>query len=241
VRGRLVDRQELRLAGVVLDVTDRHEAFAAVSESERRQRLLIDELNHRVKNTLAIIQSIAVQTAKDAETVNAFSASFAGRLTALSSTHDALTSGEWETASLRELLERELRPYREDQVTLKGQDIEIGPRHALSFGMVFHELATNAVKYGALSAPSGKVDVNWRAEQVEDGEILVVEWRETAGPSVAAPGRRGFGSRLIAMSVEHTLGGTVQTTYAAAGLTCVLRVPLVKPRQLDASVGRLSF
>ena len=173
--------------------------------------------------------------------MNAFSTSFEGRLAALSSTHDALTRGGWETASLRELLERELRPYREDQVTLKGQDIELGPRHALSFGMVFHELATNAVKYGALSARSGRVDVNWRTEPVEDGEILVVDWRETAGPSVTSPVRGGFGSRLIAMSVEHTLGGTVQPTYAAAGLACVLRVPLVKPRQLDASVGRLSF
>ncbi len=143
VRGRTVARGA-RLAGVILDVTDRHEAFAAVSESERRQQLLIDELNHRVKNTLAIIQSIAIHTGKGARTVEEFRSSFEGRLVALSSTHEALTKGVWETASLRQLLERELRPYGEEQVMLDGEDIELDPRQALSLGMVFHELTTKA-------------------------------------------------------------------------------------------------
>jgi PAS domain S-box-containing protein len=241
VRGRLVHGRAKRLAGVVLDVTDRHEAFAAVSESERRQRLLIDELNHRVKNTLATVQSIAVQTGKDARTVKAFCASFEGRLVALSATHDALTRGGWETANLRELLERELRPFRQDQVALQGQDIEIGPRHALSLGMVFHELATNAVKYGALSDASGKVRVGWRLEPAGDGEMLTVEWSEEGGPPAAPPSRTGFGSRLIAMAVEHTLHGAVETAYGATGLSCTLRVPLSQPRQLDASLSRLGF
>jgi PAS domain S-box-containing protein len=241
VRGRLVDRRAMRLAGVVLDVTDRQEAFAAVSESERRQSLLIDELNHRVKNTLATIQSIAVQTGKDAKTVEEFCASFEGRLVALSSTHEALTRGGWETASLHELLEREMRPYRQDQVSLKGKDIEIGPRHALSLGMVFHELATNAVKYGALSVEGGTVTVAWRVERHAEGEVLVVQWTERGGPPARPPSRKGFGSRLIAMSVEHTLHGTLEKSFGRAGLTCVLRTPLVQPRQLDAKVGRLGF
>lgn len=241
VRGRPIARGRTRLAGVVLDVTDRHEAFAAVSESERRQRLLIDELNHRVKNTLAIIQSMAIQTSKGAKSVEHFRASFEGRLVALSSTHEALTRGGWETASLRELLERELRPYRQEQVVLEGQDVELGPRHALSLGMVFHELATNAVKYGALSSETGKVQVSWRVESQPEGATLVVDWTETGGPPVGTPTRKGFGSRLIALSVEHTLYGAVRTTYRSGGFSSTLRVPLVQPRQLDENVSRLRF
>jgi NO-binding membrane sensor protein with MHYT domain/two-component sensor histidine kinase len=225
IRGQVVARSRgrpRRMAGVVVDVTERRRAFAALAEAEARQRLLIDELNHRVKNTLATVQSIARQTAKGSQATPDFVEAFESRLVALSRTHDALTRGAWEQASLRELLATEFAPYRPEQVELEGPDISLRPRQALAIGMVLHELATNAAKHGALSQTSGCVGVRWRL----DGAHLEILWREHDGPPVAEPKRRGFGSRLIRATVEAELGGAAELDFAPGGLVCRLSVPL---------------
>lgn len=214
----------MRMIGVVLDVTDRHAAFAAVSQSEGRQRLLINELNHRVKNSLATVQSIAAQTARRAVSVEAFRETFDARLVALSATHNALTRAGWESASLRELVEQELSPYAAAQITTDGPAVELAPGHALAFGMALHELATNAAKYGALSRPEGALSVRW----VVEGGNLELWWREAGGPAVVSPTTRGFGSRLIEQSIVRQLGGHARFDFAPTGLQVRLAAPLAK-------------
>ncbi|HET9161564.1 MAG TPA: HWE histidine kinase domain-containing protein, partial [Caulobacteraceae bacterium] len=214
-----------RMVGVVLDVTDRHHAFAVIKDSERRQRVLIDELNHRVKNTLATIQSLASQTAKRAGSVDEFRHSFESRLLALSSTHDALTRTGWTMASLRELVLHELRPYGPDRCVIAGDEVELGPKQALAIGMVLHELATNAAKYGALSPPSGLVQIVWT--QGPDSR-LHLRWIEMGGPAVATPLHKGFGSRLIQASIENELGGKAEMTFDPVGLVVQIEVPLTR-------------
>jgi PAS domain S-box-containing protein len=215
-----------RMMGVVLDVSDRHQAFAAVTASERRLRLLTNELNHRVKNTLATIQSIAAHTARRATSLPEFRAVFEDRLLALSATHNVLTQSSWEGAALADLLAQEFRPYPENQVSLDGAPVDLPPQHALALGLIFHELATNAAKYGALSAPSGCVKVSWSKIQRDNGPGLALAWREEGGPQVCPPSRSGFGSRLIKTSVERELQGTVSTTFALDGFVCLIELPL---------------
>src|SRR6185437_737726 len=184
---RDADGRLLYLVRVVRDITERKAA-------ERRQRLLMDELNHRVKNTLATVQSLASQSARGAPTPAAFRESFEGRLVALSKAHDQLTQHHWESAELRELVTASLAPYAgPERVVLRGEDVVLRPRAVLPLAMTFHELATNAAKYGALSAPGGRVEIHWQPVTLEgsDGRALLqIEWREQGGPPVAAPGRR---------------------------------------------------
>jgi len=216
-----------RMMGVVLDVTDRHMAFAAVTASERRLRLLTNELNHRVKNTLATIQSIAAHTARRSGSVAEFRAAFEDRLMALSGTHNILTQSSWEAVAIGDLLAQELAPYPEGQYVLSGERLEFGSRQALALGLIFHELATNAAKYGALSVPTGCVHVTWRARSPQGGSgRLTLEWREEGGPAVTQPKTLGFGSRLIQVSGQQDLGGTVRMVYEESGLVCVLEAPL---------------
>jgi len=173
--------------------------------------------------------------------MEAFLRSLTGRLVALSSTHDALTHGGWELARLRDLLEREFSPYSAEQVRLEGDDLEVGPRHALALGMVLHEMATNAAKYGALSNTIGQVRVAWVVQTLGGDKILTMSWSEHGGPEVAPPTRTGFGSRLIRMSVEHDLKGEAAISYAAEGFACTLTLPLASPRAIDEALGRFSF
>ncbi len=219
-RGSLIRSRSgraLKLAGVVNDSTDRRKAFEALETSERRQKLLINELNHRVKNTLATIQSIATLTARRASSVEEFSALFEARLMALSETHNLLTAAGWEQATLRDLLAKELRPYSPDQFRLDGPDVLFEPPQALAMGMILHELATNAAKHGALGAAGGSVVIGWTAPD-DDGRV-VLDWIECDGPRInAAPERVGFGSRLIATSLKGDLNGAAELDYAAGGL-----------------------
>ncbi len=207
---------------VVQDITARKEA-------EDRQKLLMDELNHRVKNTLATVQSLATQTARGTNSPEAFRQAFEGRLIALSQAHDQLTRRHWTSADLRAIISAAVAPYLtrgQERVAINGDDVTVMPRVALTLAMVFHELTTNAVKYGALSAPAGRVEVTWRTVQApSQPPLLWIEWRESGGPPVTAPTRHGFGSRFIQGSVAAELQGIARLHFDAAGLRCTMEMP----------------
>ena len=186
---------------------------------ERHQNLLLDELNHRVKNTLATVQAMAIQTMKGVD-LGARDA-FLARLFALSSQHDLLTLDNWEGASLEGVVRRALRPWREDEhvrFTVEGPAVHLNPKRALALGMAFHELATNAARYGALSNTTGAVHVRWAI--ATDGKCLNFRWEERGGPHVSAPARRGFGLRLIEHGMEREISGHVSLDFRPEGLVC---------------------
>lgn len=211
---------------VVQDITERKAA-------EVRQKLLVDELNHRVKNTLATVQSLASQTARGTPSPADFRERFEGRLIALSKAHDQLTLRHWANADLRDIIGASLAPYMSggpERLSLRGADVTLKPRAALTLAMTFHELTTNAAKYGALSVPAGKIDIGW--EQLpakgKSPALLRIEWAEQGGPAVVKPKRRGFGSKLIEGSVSTELGGKAALVYDAAGLRCTIELPAEK-------------
>src|SRR5499426_332550 len=190
VRSSPIRDAESRLQYVVRVVQDVTEHKA----SERRQKLLMDELNHRVKNTLATVQSLASQTARAASSPAAFRERFEGRLIALSKAHDQLTMHHWESADLREVLSGSLAPYvgaNQERVLLRGEDVELRPRAVLTLAMAFHELATNAAKYGALSVSTGRIEIHWNPVRLDHKRsVLKIDWIEQGGPAVTHPGQR---------------------------------------------------
>lgn len=210
-----------KVAGIFVQGHDVTETVLAAE----RQKLMIDELNHRVKNTLATVQSIAIQTARSHEDPRSFAESFQARLMALSHTHDLLTRSHWEGADLRDILEHETEAHGPHRTSLNGPPLDLEPAAALSLGMIFHELATNAAKYGALSSPDGRVLIDWAIAD-HSRPVLRLSWREIDGPPVTEPTRRGFGSRLIERNVRHDLAGEVKLDYATAGFSAEFSVPL---------------
>ncbi|MBI1685984.1 sensor histidine kinase [Caulobacter hibisci] len=206
------------VSGVLVEGSDVTDKVLAGEQ----QRLLLDELNHRVKNTLATVQAIARQTLRGVQTPATFVRAFEARLLALSQTHNALTDSQWAGAGLRQILAQELAPYDPGRIAMDGPDVNLPARVALSLGMVFHELATNAAKYGALSVEAGRLHLSW---SVAAG-LLAFEWREAGGPPVMPPTRHGFGSRLIDRSIGGELRGQVAIDYAEAGLACRFTVSL---------------
>jgi len=194
--------------------------------AREHQRLLLNELNHRVKNTLSTVQSIALQTARQTGAPDAFMTAFEGRLLSLSKTHTTLMNEEWEGAALHDVLEGELLHYGEGRIDLHGPAVLLPPRAALALGLVIHELATNASKYGALSSPTGRVGVSWTLDDDAGGSRLRLEWTERGGPTVTQPTRRGFGSRLIERSLVGELSGDVETYYDAEGFRLIAWVVL---------------
>jgi two-component sensor histidine kinase len=196
---------------------------------EERQRLLINELNHRVKNTLATVQSLAVQSFRDMGAMHGpnFTA-FQERLFALARAHDILTRDNWEGAELREVVGEVTEPYcrqSSGRCEIDGPRVRLTPSMALALSMAVHELATNAAKYGALSLPTGQVSISWT---VTPGELrhLVLSWRERGGPPVAPPTRKGFGTRLIERSLAQELSGEVDLAYVPTGVVCTIKAPL---------------
>jgi PAS domain S-box-containing protein len=206
---------------MLVDITERKRA-------ENRQKTLIDELNHRVKNTLATVQSLAVQTARHAPSTQQFIEDFQNRLLALARAHDLLSKRYWQNAPLAQLLEDILGPLAADEqrLHLKGPNIDISPRMALSVTMTINELATNAVKYGALSTQKGKLHVDWSLAAEGDGKFLELTWNEACGPPVTPPTRRGFGSRLMERCIERDLGGNFDLAFEPEGLRCKMQIPL---------------
>lgn len=219
---RTASGELLYVVRVVQDITERKAA-------ERRQRLLIDELNHRVKNTLATVQSLAAQTARGAHSPQAFRDRFEGRLIALSKAHDQLTQHHWESADLRELLSGSLAPYAgigPQRVVLRGEDVLLRPRAVVTLAMAVHELTTNAAKYGALSQPGGSIEIRWQPATADDGRTeLRIEWIERGGPPVVEPKQRGFGTKLIDGSIAAELRGQARLVFAPEGLRCEIAIP----------------
>ncbi|MCV0393847.1 MAG: PAS domain-containing protein [Rhizobiaceae bacterium] len=205
---------------ISLDISDRKRA-------EEQRKLLVNELNHRVKNTLAVVQSIAVQTLKNAADVSSAQAALVSRLQSLAKAHDVLTQESWGGAYLRDLLAATLAPQVVlSRFQLSGERVWLSPNLAVALAMTFHELATNAIKYGALSVDAGAVSISWTIEQVsDDASKLVIEWRERDGPPIAHPRRKGFGSRMLSMSLRpHS--GSVDLRFEPEGLVCVMEARL---------------
>lgn len=202
-----------------------------MQEHEIRQKLLLDELNHRVKNTLASVQSIAAQTLRSANDMGEFKDAFIERLMALSSTHDLLVKREWASASLRELTEATLRHYALP-FAYAGPDLRLQSNLAVTLGMALHELATNAVKHGAWSS-GGRVDIE---VSIAAGRVAIV-WRESGGRAVNRPQAAGFGSRLLKQGVAGELGGAVTLDWRPAGLVCTIEAPLSDKIALEPPVA----
>lgn len=199
----------------ILDVSERRRA-------EETQKLLIGELNHRVKNTLASVQAIATQTLRHAAEPAAFAPTFIGRIHALARAHSLLSSATWQGASLRDLVNGQLQlgTIDESRLTVEGPDVDLPPETALHLALVIHELATNANKYGALSGPEGRLSFTWQV--TSDGLALV--WAEQGGPAVEPPSRRGFGTALIQRSIQAE-GGTAEAAYLPTGLQWHFTLP----------------
>ncbi len=213
------DRAEFILLALE-DVTERR-------DSDKHQELLVGELSHRVKNTLAVVQSIAAQTSRHSASLEAFDDAFQGRLQALAGANDAVIDGSWKGVTLRHIIERALRPFGVDeQVALAdGPVIDLRPQACLALTMILHELATNATKYGALSKPEGLVSIAWRKSDVGKDTKITIDWTESDGPAVEPPSRRGQGTRFIERSTAYELKGKARVAFEPSGLCATLVFP----------------
>jgi PAS domain S-box-containing protein len=208
---------------MVQDVTDRRLA-------EQQKKLLLDELNHRVKNTLATVQALAAHTARNSSSAEDFRSRFEPRLLALSAAHDRLTQNDWRGANLADIVSGELEAYRDEghMLSAEGPDLVLAPKASLSLSMALHELATNAAKYGALSVPSGRVDVHWtvaRDQRTPFPTSITINWVERGGPAPQPLRSEGFGSRLLRVTAAE-LGADTKTDFTPEGLEWTLTMPL---------------
>lgn len=211
------DGRPIGLHAIARDVTEER-AF------EARQQLLIHELNHRVKNTLALVQALALQSLKPGRDPDRAAGDFQSRLSALAAAHDLLTREQWEGATLAELVDGATRPLARERgrIEARGPDVEVTPKAAVSIVMALHELSTNATKYGALSVPTGRVAIEWT---VGDGRLRI-SWREQGGPPVEPPRSRGFGIRMIERALASDLAGQVSILFDPRGLVCTIDAPV---------------
>jgi two-component system CheB/CheR fusion protein len=207
----------------IVDITERKKADA-------HQQELLHELQHRVKNILATVSSLAIRMLKNDPTIKEFSESFLARLATMSTMHEMLSDRRWEGAELGDLLVETLTPYatpEKDNIALDGPGLLLKPDPAATLGLAFFELASNAAKYGALSTIGGLVDVKWRIEDAPDGKQLSLTWIEQGGPPIKAPPKRkGFGTAFVKRSIEHELQGAVDLTFSPTGLRCSIVFPL---------------
>ncbi|CAN5510005.1 HWE histidine kinase domain-containing protein [soil metagenome] len=203
--------------------------LTSLNEALERRTFLLRELDHRVKNTLASVQSIARQTLRNTPAPGDFAASFESRLMSLSRAHELLTRQGWGRTDLRDVLEAALQPFgglADPRFSARGPTIALTAETAVGLHMTLHELVVNAAKHGALTAVSGQVTVVWRVEPVDGRPSLVLEWVERGGPPVFVPTRQGFGTRLLERGLARDLGGDAALTYRPQGLSYVLRAPL---------------
>lgn len=230
LRGR---RRQYEARARLVELHAGEQRLRAALDAEKRgaehQRLLIDELNHRVKNTLATEQSIAAQTLRNAATTEEARDALETRLLGLSRAHDVLTRENWEGANLSDIVAQAIAPFDPqggERFHVEGPGVRLLPRTALALAMAFQELATNAVKYGALSSPRGCVEIVWTLRESTPNLWLDLRWSERNGPKVERPKRRGFGSRLIERSLARDLDGRVEIAFVPAGVTCTVHAPL---------------
>jgi len=196
-------------------------------EDKARLKMLIDELSHRVKNTLSTVQSIVWQTLRTTSDPKVIREAIESRLFALSRSHDLLTREKWESAGLLDIVHDALEPFgvsggRADRIAVTGENMRFPPKSALALSIAFNELATNAVKYGALSNAAGSILIEWTMETTPTGQRLLLNWKEKDGPPVTPPAHKGFGSGVI----EHGLEGTIHLHYRPDGLVCTMGIPL---------------
>jgi two-component sensor histidine kinase len=192
--------------------------------------MLIGELNHRVKNILSTVQSIVWQALRTTSDPKVIREAIESRLSALSRSHDLLTRENWESAGLLDLLHDAMEPFgvaggRAGRIVVTGKNIRFPPKAVLALGIAFHELATNAVKYGAFSNEAGSILIGWTIEPTPEGDRLLLRWQEKDGPPVTPPSRKGFGSRVIERGLAHELEGTVDLDYRPDGVVCTINVP----------------
>jgi len=210
---------------IVVETTARITAERARDTAEQQQQLLINELNHRVKNTMAVVQAMAAQTFRRPGADQDAAKVFTARLIALSRAHDVLTRASWESAGVAEIVAEVAWPVdMSGRIQCQGPDIRLPPQRAVALGMALHELATNALKYGALSRDGGKVHIQW---QEVDGKNCEITWREAGGPVVRLPGHRGFGTRLIERTLGEQLGGETNLAFAPEGVVCRISLPVI--------------
>ncbi len=223
-RPRMANGEFLGMIGVNVDITERESAEAARLRAESERELLVAELKHRVNNTLGVVQAIARQTFCGAD--EGARAAFDGRISALARSHDLLTQTKWERVSLLELARTALQLQNgEARVSLGGPAISLEPRHALAIGLVLHELFTNALKYGALSKNEGRIALDWALID-RSGPQLKLLWRESGGPTVSLPSRKGFGSVLLERTLKGDLDGDVNMDFLPSGLVCSISARL---------------
>lgn len=204
-----------RFIGTIRDI-------GKLKRAEAQQQMLTRELEHRMKNTMAMVGAIASQTFRTAATKEDARTIFDARLAALNQAHDILTQSSWTSASMPTVIAGALAPHRtgEKRIRVSGPEVELTAKQALSLALALHELATNATKYGALSVPDGTIDIDWACHTGSDGPALGFAWRESGGPVVAPPTRRGFGSRLIEGTLSADFGSSVKIEFLPEGLTC---------------------
>jgi PAS domain S-box-containing protein len=211
----------VRFIGTIRDISK-------LKRAEFQQQLLAGELEHRMKNTMAMIGAIASQTFRTASSMEEARTIFDARLYALNHAHDVLMKSNWTIAAIATVVEGALAPHRtgEGRLRIGGPAVDLTAKQALSIALALHELATNAAKYGSLSVPGGTIDVAWTSSLGDDGPVLHFCWRESGGPEVKPPQRRGFGSRLIEGTLSSDLGGSVKIDYAPTGLVCTFETRL---------------
>jgi two-component sensor histidine kinase len=225
---QVMSQLELRRA-----LAERDERLEASNQIERRQALLVRELHHRVKNTLANVQALVGATGRSTGSFDEFYRSFSARITSLAKTHNLLTEDYWQTAPLREIALNELKPFaegRQPRFMLIGPPVELSADLAVPVGMALHELTTNAVRYGALSAQGGHVEVRWSVGETEGVRKLHLEWREFGGPPVSEPKHQGFGSTLLQRVLPMQCKAEVEVQYTREGLQFQMDAPLIEQR-----------
>ena len=225
-RGRVIERdgdgKPTLIFGVNYDITER-------KLGDERQRLLLRELNHRVKNTLATVQALATQTVRHARQPSEFLEAFGARLQALGVAHNLLSDREWRGIGIGELVQIEVKPFdstERPRMTISGADLLLTPDQAVGLGLILHELASNALQYGSLSVASGRVDLTWKAEGKRGAGRLVLTWRESGGPQVEPPDRHGFGSILIRRSLAKVISSEVTHEFRPEGVFAEISMPL---------------
>jgi two-component sensor histidine kinase len=213
-----------RICGCIVTMLDVSQRKAA----QRQLLMLMDELDHRVKNTLALVLSLSSHTAASADSVESYTHALTGRIQSLAATHSLLAERSWQHLSLSEILSSELLPYDEaivHRVAMQGLDVAVAPRAAIAVGLILHELIANAVKYGALSRPAGRIVVRNAGRTGQNRGALVLEWRESGGPPVSPPQRPGFGHAIIARCLQYSPQGGAEVAFNREGLVCRLFLP----------------